>query len=263
LRLLIKIGGTLVDDKAKRTSLAHQIAAVLQPDRQIVVVHGGGKQLTKYLDNQGVESHFVNGLRVTGQEAMDAVVKILAGTVNKNLVGALRAAGVPAVGISGIDGRLTTAEQMSEELGHVGRVVGTDASVLQLLTLGHFVPVVACVAGDDDGQAWNINADQMALACAQAFQADRVIFLTDVPGVLGGNGSMIPQMTVDEAGGLIVAGVAKGGMQAKLEAASAAVRAGVASVVIVDGAEPDVLQRLLSGEPAGTEIRQSYSEVLS
>jgi acetylglutamate kinase len=257
VKLLVKIGGSLVDDARLRTSVAAQIAVLSQAGNFIVIVHGGGRQLTRYLADQGIASHFVNGLRVTGDEAMDAVVKVLAGTVNKELVGALRAQGVNAVGLSGIDGHLTTAVQMSEELGRVGRVTRVDAALLEVLTLSGYLPVIACVAGDDQGLAWNINADQMAAACAQAFGADRLIFLTDVAGVLDESGAVLLRLNVEQVRNLIASGVAKGGMQAKLDSAAMAITGGVPSVTIAAGADLNILQRLINAGRCGTEITRN------
>ena len=144
------------------------------------------------------------------------MVKVLAGSVNKQLTGAVRAAGANAVGLSGMDGRLTTASQMSEELGWVGRVNSVDATLLALLTDAAMIPIVACVAGDEQGRAWNINADQMAVACASAFGVDRLIFLTDVAGVLDAAGAILPVLDAERIRVLIDSGVAKGGMRAKL-----------------------------------------------
>ncbi len=255
MKILVKIGGTLVDNFEILHNLAQQVAAVSQAGYQLVVVHGGGRQLTRFLDERGISSHFIGGMRVTSEPAMDAVLKIFAGSVNKQLVGALRAAGANPVGISGIDGRLTTASRMSEELGFVGRVDHVDPALITLLLNAGMVPVVACVAGDDQGSAWNINADQMAIACARALAVDRLIFLTDVPGVLDADGLVLPKLNLDQVRGLIESGVAAGGMQAKLNAASAAVTGGIPAVVIAPGAAIDIVAKLLNGEPAGTEIR--------
>ena len=255
MKVLVKLGGTLLDDPASRTSLGIQIAAALQ-QASVVVVHGGGKQMTRFLAERGVESRFVGGLRVTTPEVVDAVLKVFAGSVNKQLVGAVRAAGAPAAGLSGIDGGLAVAEQMHPDLGAVGRIVRADASILDALLNAGFLPVVACVAGGEPGTEaiFNVNADQMAVACAAAWKADRLLFLTDVPGVKGANGAVIPRLTPAAARELIRSGVATGGMQAKLESACAALAAGVGEVRIAPGTEPDILARLLRQEESGTAL---------
>jgi acetylglutamate kinase len=255
LKVLVKLGGTLLDNPASRFSLGLQIASACA-NASMVVVHGGGKQMTRFLAERGVESRFAGGLRVTTPEVVDAVLKVFAGSVNKQLVGTLNAAGAPAAGISGIDGGLAVAEQMSAELGAVGRIVRADARILDTLLGGGFLPVVACVAGGGAGSeaVFNVNADQMAVSCAAAWKADRLLFLTDVPGVKGGDGSLIPRLTPEGAHELIRTGIATGGMQAKLEAACAALAAGVREVRIGPGSEPGILDRLLRGEEAGTTL---------
>jgi acetylglutamate kinase len=254
VKLLVKLGGTLLDSPATRDALAAQIAAVRADGHGIVVVHGGGKQMTRYLAERGVESKFVGGLRVTGPETIDAVLKVFAGTVNHELVAALNRGGALAVGLSGIDALLAEAVQMDPALGAVGRVTHSNPLVLKVLAENGFVPVVACVAGDRAGNIYNVNADQMAVACASAFEASQLIFLTDVDGVLDGDGRPRALLSADESRRLIADGVATGGMQAKLNAALAALEGGVGQVRIAPGSAPDVLQRLLAGEQIGTRM---------
>lgn len=257
MKLLVKLGGTLLDVPESRDRLAAQIACARQGGVEIAVVHGGGKQMTRYLAERGIESHFVNGLRVTTPETIDAVLKVFAGSVNHELVASLNRAGALAVGLSGIDGLLTEAEQMDPALGAVGRVTGSNPALLDLLAANGFLPVVACVAGDRRGNIYNVNADQMAVACAAAFCADRLIFLTDVEGVLDAAKQIRPVLTAAESRALIDDGIATGGMQAKLNAALAALAGGVAQVRIAPGAADRVLERVLSGEPIGTNMVMS------
>lgn len=254
MKLLVKLGGTLLDSPASRDALAAQIAQARSANVDIVVVHGGGKQMTRYLAERGVESRFVNGLRVTGPETIDAVLKVFAGTVNHELVAALNRGGALAVGLSGIDALLAEAVQMDPALGAVGRVTNSNPAVLNALVENGFVPVVACVAGDRDGNIYNVNADQMAVACAAAFAASQLIFLTDVDGVLDGDGQPRSVLTAEESRRLVADGIATGGMQAKLNAALAALEGGVGQVRIAPGAAPGVLQRLLAGEEIGTRM---------
>ncbi len=251
MKILIKLGGTLLDDKEILGSLARQIAAVRG---QLVVVHGGGKQMTRFLSERGVESKFVNGLRVTTPDVLDAVLKVFAGSVNHQLVSALVAAGADAVGLSGIDSGLAEADQLSPELGAVGRVVRSNPRVLEVLTANGFLPVVACVAGDKNGNIYNVNADQMAVACATAFRTQKLLFLTDVDGVRGESGSKLSNLTLAESRDLVARGIATGGMEAKLNAAAAALENGVGEVIIAPGAAPNIVQRLLSGEAIGTKF---------
>lgn len=253
MKALLKIGGTLLDDAGARARLAGEIAAAAR-DHEIAVVHGGGKQMTAYLNDRGVESRFVNGLRVTTDEVLDAVLKIFAGSVNAQLVSSFRAAGANAVGLTGIDAGVLDAELLDPALGHVGKPVASNAALLDLLIGAGYLPVIACVAGDARGAMYNVNGDQMAAACGAAFGAARLIFLTDVEGVRAADGGVAASLTAGEALGLIASGVAKGGMQAKLEAAVAALRAGVAEVRIVPGAMEGIVGRALGGDGVGTRV---------
>lgn len=254
MKVLVKLGGTLLDAPDSRERLAAQIAAARGSGLQMVVVHGGGKQMTRYLAERGIESRFINGLRVTTPETLDAVLKIFAGSVNHELVASLNRAGALAVGLSGIDAFLAEAEPMDPALGAVGRVTRSNPALLDLLTSNGYLPVVACVAGDRQGQVYNVNADQMAVACAAAFGAGQLIFLTDVDGVLDESRQVRAVLTASESQRLIAEGVATGGMQAKLNAALAALRGGVEQVRIAPGAADRVLERILSGEPVGTRL---------
>ena len=184
MKLLIKVGGTLLENDETRRSLAEQLAARAASGDRTVVVHGGGKRLSRYLQKQGVESEFRNGLRVTPREIMDAVLRIYSGEVNHRFLAELGAAGARAVGLSGVDAGMVRAVQLDPELGAVGRVEEVNPAVLDLLTEAGYLPLVACVAGGAQGAIFNVNADQMAAACGDGFQADELIFLTDVAGVL-------------------------------------------------------------------------------
>jgi acetylglutamate kinase len=257
VRLLVKLGGTLLDTAESRLRLAREVAQSARQGHQVVVVHGGGKQMTRFLAQMGVESRFIDGLRVTTPETIDAVLKVFAGSVNKQLVAALVEAGAEAVGLSGIDGCLVEAELLRPELGQVGRPVRANAALLDCLTRGGFLPVVACVAGDRQGRIYNVNADQMAGACASAFRADKLVFLTDVEGVLGADKQRLSQLSLSAAEALILSGVATGGMQAKLSSAGQALCDGVPQVIIAPGSADRVLGRLLNGEALGTQMVRS------
>jgi acetylglutamate kinase len=253
MKALVKVGGTLLESPESRAPLAAELAALAR-EHSLTIVHGGGKQMTAFLAERGVESRFVDGLRVTTPEITDALLKIFAGSVNHQLVGALTAAGARAVGLSGIDAGLAIAEQMNPRWGAAGRIVRADAAILDHLVAGGFLPVVACVAGGVDGSVYNVNADQMAVACAAAFRAEALIFLTDVAGVRGAEGETIAALTPSDCAALICAGVATGGMQAKLESASAAVAAGVGQVVITLGSRAGALRAAIEGKAFGTRI---------
>lgn len=252
MRILVKLGGTLLDNPTGRIRLTSELADVSKAV-QMVVVHGGGKQMTRYLADHGVESKFVDGLRVTSPEVVDAVLKVFAGTVNHELVASFVQAGAAAVGLTGIDASITETEQLREDLGAVGRVVKSNGQLLELLTGNGYLPVVACVGGDRQGRIYNVNADQMAVACAAGFGADRLLFLTDVEGVKGPDG-LISTLTPSQCSQLIQDGIATGGMQAKLNAACDGLAKGVGEVVIAPGARPGVVAELLAGVTIGTRL---------
>ena len=254
MKALIKIGGSLLDDPTARHYIARQIALVAELGWQVTVVHGGGKQMTRFLEERGIKSNFVRGLRVTTEETIDAVLKVLAGTVNTQLVSALGLAGVKAVGLTGIDSGLAVADRLDAELGFVGRVISSDPHLLRTLTGAGYVPVVACVAGGTQGEVFNVNGDSMAVAVASNWHVDRLVFLTDVSGVLDASKSVVPLLTIDDCNGLISSGVATGGMQAKLNAATDAVAHGVREVRIVKGSEPDIVTRVFGNEEIGTRV---------
>lgn len=254
MKVLIKLGGTLIDNSESLAGLSVQLAALPAQGIHAVVVHGGGKQMTRYLAERGVESKFVNGLRVTSPDVIDAVLKVFTGSVNKQLVSSLVAAGAPAVGISGIDAALTEARQLDPTLGAVGEIIRTNPALLEVLAQNGFLPVVACVAGDRHGNVYNVNADQMAVACATGYRADRLLFLTDVDGVRDGSGTTLSVLTASAARDLIESGAATGGMQAKLHSACAALAGGVREVIIAPGAAAGIIQRLLAGETVGTRL---------
>ncbi len=253
MKVLVKLGGTLLDAPESRARLAGELAAAAA-GHSLVVVHGGGKQMTRFLAERGIESRFVNGLRVTTPETIDAVLKVFAGSVNHLLVATLVAAGVRAVGLSGIDALLAEAVALDPALGAVGRVVRSNPELLDLLCGSGYVPVVACVAGDVKGAIFNVNADQMAVACAAAFGADVLIFLTDVAGVLGRDGKVLPCLTATDACRLVADGIATGGMQAKLSAACDALNRGLGQVVIAPGVEAGILEGVLGGGLHGTRV---------
>jgi acetylglutamate kinase len=254
VKLLVKAGGSLLDEAESRARLAGELACVGANGFRLVVVHGGGKQMTRFLSERGIESRFVRGLRVTTPEIIDAVLKVFAGSVNHEFVAALVAAGARAVGLSGIDAGLVEAERLDAELGAVGRPVRNDPALLDLLVNSGFVPVVACVAGDRQGNIYNVNADQMAVSCAIGYRAEQLLFLTDVDGVRDQNQAVIPHLDAAGARKLIESKVAVGGMEAKLNAAITAVESGVGAVRIAPGGMPNVVWRVLAGEEIGTRV---------
>lgn len=255
MRLLVKLGGTLLESAERRASLAAQLKLLLDEGHRTVVVHGGGKRLSRYLAGLDHKSEFRGGLRVTPPEILDAVLRVLAGSVNRQLVAEFQSAGLSAVGLTGIDAGTVRATQLDPELGLVGRVEQVDSTLLDRLADDGYLPTVACIAGGDGGAIFNVNADQMASACAAALGVQRLIFLTDVGGVLDERGQLVHELSIRGAHDLIQRKVAVGGMEAKLRSAIEALQGGILGVSIVNGHEPKVLARTVRGERAGTCLR--------
>lgn len=257
MRIVIKIGGTLLDHRIDCAAIAGQLAETARR-HQLIVVHGGGKQVTQFLEERGLRTHFVDGLRVSDEAVVDAVMKVIAGSVNKRLVSALLAEGEPALGLSGVDGLLTIAEPLDAALGFVGQPGRTDRRLLELLASAGFLPVIACIAADRHGTIYNVNADQMAVSCAIAWEAEKLVFLTDVAGVKDHAGLVLPYLLPDQTDNLIESGIAHGGMQAKLIAAAAALKAGIGEVIIAPGQHPDICRSVLAGDQIGTRVALHY-----
>jgi acetylglutamate kinase len=267
--VVVKYGGHAMGEEETALRFGRDIAFLEQVGVQPVVVHGGGPQINAMLKRLGVQSTFVQGLRVTDAEMLDVVEMVLAGPVNKQVAEAITRAGAIAVGISGKDGALIRARKLtrtvrdpggqSEEeldLGFVGEPEAVDTRVLELLIGADIVPVVAPVGVGADGQTYNINADTVAGAIAGALGAERLLMMTDVVGVLDPGGKLVPEMTVAEAQAGVEAGWISGGMIPKVETCVDAVRGGVKGAVILDGRVPHaVLRELFTNRGAGTLIR--------
>jgi acetylglutamate kinase len=259
MKMVIKIGGTLLEDAAERLRIAASVARQFRDGHQILLVHGGGKQLSRYLERAGITSQFVNGLRVTTAAALDGVVKVFAGTVNHELLAAFHQVGIPAVGISGIDAGCLVAEKLvgerGEDWGFVGKITQADPRLWEVLLAGGFLPVMACLAVGEGGQIYNINADQAAVACAVHLRADCLIFLTDVDGVRDRDGRILQRLDAGEIPTLLQSGAVKGGMLAKLNAVQEALAQGLPRVHIGNGHVDDSLENgiLAIAEEAGEE----------
>lgn len=260
-RTVIKLGGSVLVDEGLRRRLLGQIVELVGAGHQLVLVHGGGKQIARMLDRLQLESHFHDGLRVTDGETRDVVQMVLAGLLGKNLVAELQSAGVMAVGLTGGDGGSLLAERMAApdgvDLGYVGKIVETNPELIDLLLGGGVTPVIACLAlGRDDHAYYNVNGDQMASAVAGGCRAATLILVTDVGAVLDASGDPIAELTPATIGEMLESGVASGGMRPKLRACLEAIDLGVGNIRIVGAAEEDVLRRVLAdGEPLGTTIR--------
>ncbi len=247
---VVKIGGSTLG--SEDTTLQDVVAMHRAGDRP-VIVHGGGAMITDWLKRLDIPSQFVDGLRSTNAEAIDVVVGVLRGVVNTQLVGQIVALGGCAVGLCGVDGGLVTAERYDERLGFVGRVTGVDAEVLRGLLDNGIIPVIASIGLEPPSQPLNINADTVAGEVARALRADSLVFLTDVEGLLDGQGALVPELNQARAKALREAGVLAGGMIPKVDACFRAAEAGVAASM-ADGTVPGMLRRVASGEQAGTRI---------
>jgi acetylglutamate kinase len=251
-RLVVKIGGSTLG--SSDTTL--QDAVTLQQEgAAVVIVHGGGATISEWLAIHQVESRFVRGLRVTDARALQVVVAVLAGLINKDLVAQINALGGRALGLSGADGGLITAEARDPELGFVGEVTGVDQGVLSALLMAGYMPVIAPI-GLQRGQILNINADTVAGEVARAMAADHLVFLTDVAGVLDREKRLVPTLSREAASALLHEGTVAGGMIPKVEAGLRAASGG-ADCLIIDGREPHALIKALCGELAGTRIIES------
>ena len=257
MKLVVKIGGALLDQREVVEQCAVCVAGLVAQGNQVAVVHGGGGELTRLLKRVGKESQFVGGLRVTDAETRDFALMVLAGAVNKRFVAALGMLGQPAFGLCGGDGLTVRARKLSNgaDLGFVGEVVSVNAPALEAIWAAKAVPVIASVALGLDGEYYNVNADQMASACAAALGADRLVFLTDVNGVWDAHRNVIAQLNPDGVSRLRTDGIVSGGMLPKLDACEKALLNGVNSVHILPGADPEALQQLRSGHiRMGTEL---------
>jgi len=260
MRMVIKIAGALLERDEDVQVLARQISELARAGHELLVVHGGGRIFTATLARMGIESRFLNGLRVTDRDTRDAAVMVFAGLLNKKLAGAISLAGQPAVGISAADAACFLAEPMQVEdregsLGYVGYLTEVNVDFLRSLWREGIVPVASCLGLGADGELYNINADHMAAAAAEFIQAERLIFLTDVAGVLDGE-KVLSVLKGTDIEDLIRLHKVSGGMILKLEAAKRALAGGVTEVRIVGGSKPRALLAAASAgrSSAGTRV---------
>ncbi len=267
--VVVKYGGNAMGDADLGTAFARDITLLRQAGVNPVVVHGGGPQIGKMLQRLNIVSEFKSGLRVTDKATVEVVEMVLAGSINKEIVQLINAEGGRAVGLCGKDGNLVTARKLQRtavdpdskiesviDLGFVGEPAHVDPTVLKLVLKEAIIPVVAPVAPGEDGETYNINADTAAGAIAGSLNATRLLFLTDVPGVLDKEGKLIKQLSVAKARALMEDGTISGGMIPKVETCIEALERGVEGVVILNGKVPHaVLLELFTDGGAGTLIR--------
>jgi acetylglutamate kinase len=257
VKIVVKLGGTTLEDE----SLLHRAALAIKQmadQHQVAVIHGGGSALTRMLTQVGKTSEFVNGLRVTDAETRDFAVMVLAGHMNKKLVAALASVGQPAMGMCGGDGLAFRARKKTSnghDLGYVGEISAVDPRWINTIWEQRSTPVISSVALGGDGQYYNVNADQMAAACAVACHANALIFLTDVPGVKGSDGLVIRWLNLSQVTELAEKSVIFGGMLPKLEACKHALLRGVNRVRILPANEVEALTEFyFSRIDSGTEV---------
>jgi acetylglutamate kinase len=255
--IVLKYGGAAMERAGLAASFAQDVSLLQSVGIRPVVVHGGGPALTQMSERLGIETTFVDGVRVTDAATLDVATMVLAGKLNTEVVGALVSGGVNAVGLSGVDGRLLLARrQAAPDLGFVGEVVHVDVHVLETLLARGFVPVVASIAIDETGQAYNVNADVVAAELAVALGAEKLVYINDVPGLMGPNGDLLSEISSDQSRELLArTGVIDGGMVPKIESAVRALDAGVGRVHLVDGrVEHAVVLELFTPEGVGTMV---------
>lgn len=256
--VVIKYGGAAMTEPRLRELVASDVVLMKLVGINPVIVHGGGPEITSFMNRLGLPVEFYDGLRVTSEEAMEVVKMVLVGKVNKTLVADINAHGRLAVGVSGDDGNLVRATQRDPRLGRVGDVTAIDTTVVDNLIEDGFIPVVATVAAGDDGGSFNVNADLVAAELAVALGAEKVIFLTDVDGLyrdFADKGSLISRLTPAEAEEMIVSDELEGGMVPKVAACVAAMRGGVRRAHILNGTVPHaLLLEVYTDEGVGTMI---------
>lgn len=257
MKYVVKLGGAGLESPALLGGCTRAIAELVRDGHQVAVVHGGGAQLTRTLKALGKQSQFVDGLRITDAETRDVALMVFAGRVNKGLVAALGAQGQAAVGLSGGDGLLFRArkKRAAPDLGYVGEIAASDPRWIEAIWKLNGVPVLCSMALGFDGEYYNINADEMAAACAIACRADALVFLTDVPGVKGADGEVLRWLSIDQIAEMAQGAVISGGMLPKLSACREALLNGVKRVRILPaeaaGSLPDLCNSRVTH---GTEV---------
>ena len=256
--VVIKYGGNAMIDENLKMQVMEDIALLWLIGVKVVLIHGGGPEISETMKRLGKQAQFVNGLRVTDRETVDIVQMVLAGKVNKTLVSLIQMKGGHAVGLSGIDGGIIEAKMKDEALGYVGEITKIRTQPITDLLEKNYIPIISTVASDRQGNTYNINGDTAAAHIAGALHAERLIMMTDINGVLRDKddpSTLIREMSVEEAKGLYDEGIISGGMIPKVDCCIEAINEGVSNVVIMDGRVPHaILMELLTDEGAGTMV---------
>jgi acetylglutamate kinase len=259
---VVKYGGAAMVDERLKAQVMQDLVLLRTVGIKPVLVHGGGKEVSEVMQRMGLQPRFAGGLRVTDAETMEIVEMVLAGTTNKGIVSFIHRAGGKAVGLSGKDGNLLVARKLTpdgNDIGYVGEVTQVNAEVIEVLSTAGYIPVISSVAVGADGESYNVNADHAAGAIAAALRAEKLIILTDVPGVLANlkdPTSLISEMSIAQAEELLRNGKAESGMAPKLEACITALRTGVQRAHIIDGRRPHaILMEVFTDHGVGTMIK--------
>ena len=256
--VVIKYGGNAMVNEQLKQQVMEDIALLWLIGVKVVLVHGGGPEISQTMEKMGKKATFVGGLRVTDEETVDIVQMVLAGKVNKDLVNLIQMKGGHAVGLSGIDGGTIEAAMKDERLGYVGKITKVRTQPILDLLEKNYIPVISTIASDRQGHTYNINGDTAAAHIAGALEAERLIMMTDIAGILENKddpSTLIPHVTVEEAKKLYDKGIVSGGMIPKVDCCIEAIGHGVQNVVIMDGRIPhSILMELLTDEGAGTMV---------
>lgn len=256
--IVVKYGGNAMINESLKQQVMEDIVLLWLTGVKVVLVHGGGPEISEMMEKLGKKSEFVNGLRVTDKETVDIVQMVLSGKINKSLVHLLQMEGGKAMGVSGIDGRLIEAKIKNQKLGFVGEITSVNIDPVRDLLEKGYIPVISTVGGDSEGNVYNINGDTAAAYIAGALGAERLIMMTDIAGILRDKDdpeTLIPSVTIKEAEQLFKDGVISGGMIPKVECCITAIKCGVKDVTIMDGRIPhSILMELLTDEGAGTMV---------
>ncbi len=254
--LVVKYGGNAMIDEGLKSSVMRDLVVLNLLGIKVVLVHGGGPEISKYCGKMGIESRFVNGLRYTDAETADIVRMVLAGKINKSLVSLIDRNGGKAVGLCGQDAGMLKCEVLDPSLGYVGKIVSVNTKVIEDLLEDGYIPVISTVGGDDEGNTYNINADTAAATISGALGAESLILMTDIKGLLMDKNdpdSLIKKVNVSDIPAYVKQGIISGGMIPKIECCKEAIRRGVQKVFITDGRVPhSILIEILSSEGSGT-----------
>ena len=256
--VVVKYGGNAMINQTLKEQVMEDIVLLHLIGVKVVLVHGGGPEISEMMNKLGKESTFVNGLRVTDKETVDIAQMVLAGKINKSLVNYLEIKGGKSMGVYGIDGMLIEAKMNDEKHGYVGEITNVNIGCVQDLLNNNYIPVISTIACDKDGNIYNVNADTAAARLAGALNAERLIMMTDIAGILKDKddpSTLIPQITITQAKELFDEGVISGGMIPKVKCCIDAIGHGVKNVIIMDGRIPhSILMEILTDEGAGTMV---------